>query len=128
MEKIKISYWSDFICPFCYIGEQRMKNVMKELNILDKFKFQFLSFELDPSSPKESKHNIIEGLAKKYHMSIEQAKESINYINKVGKEEGIDMKNHSAKPANTFNAHRLVKYTEKKGDYEKTEKIIALFC
>jgi predicted DsbA family dithiol-disulfide isomerase len=52
MQKIKIAYWSDFVCPFCYIGEQRMKNVMKELNISDKFEFKFLSFELDPSAPK----------------------------------------------------------------------------
>lgn len=126
MEKIKISYWSDFVCPFCYIGEQRMKNVMKELNIFDKFEFQFLCFELDPSAPKQSKYDIIEGLAKKYNMPIERAKESINYINKIGKEEGLDFKCNTAKPANTFNAHRLVKYVEKKGNYENTEKIINL--
>jgi predicted DsbA family dithiol-disulfide isomerase len=126
MEKIKISYWSDFVCPFCYIGEQRMKNVMKELNIFDKFEFQFLCFELDPSSPKQSKYNVIEGLAKKYNMSIERAKESINYTNKTGKGEGLDFRCDTAKHANTFNAHRLVKYIEKKGNYENTEKIINL--
>ena len=48
MSKIKIQYWSDFICPYCYIAEQRMKNLMKELNIFDKFEFKLLSFELDP--------------------------------------------------------------------------------
>lgn len=126
MEKIKIAYWSDFVCPFCYIGEQRMKNLMNELKIIDKFEFKFLCFELDPSAPKESKLNIIEGLAKKYGMPIERAKESINYINKLGKEEGLDFKNHTSKIANTFNAHRLVKYVEKKGNYENTEKIINL--
>ena len=63
MEKITISYWSDLVCPFCYIGEKRMKNLMKELNIFDKFKFKFLCFELDPSAPEQSKYNIIEGMA-----------------------------------------------------------------
>ena len=126
MKKIIISYWSDFTCPFCYIGEQRMKNLMNELKIFDKFEFKFLSFELDPSAPKQSKYSIIEGLAKKYHMPIEKAKESINYINKIGKEEGLDFRCHTAKVTNTFNAHRLVKYFEKKGNYENTEKIINL--
>ena len=126
MEKITISYWSDFNCPFCYIGEQRMKNLMKELKILDKFEFKFLCFELDPSAPKESKYNIIEGLAKKYHMPIERARENVNYINKIGKAEGIDFKQETVKATNTFNAHRLVKYIEKKGNYENTEKIIGL--
>ena len=127
MEKIKICYWSDFICPFCYIGEQRMKNVMKELNISDKFEFQFLCFELDPSAPKQSKYDIIEGLAKKYNMPIERAKESINYINRIGKEEGLDFKNNTAKPTNTFNAHRLVKYVEKKEIMKIQKKLLIYY-
>ena len=103
-----------------------MKNLMKELNIFDKFKFKFLCFELDPSAPKQSKYNIIEGIARKYSMPIEKAKKSIMYINKIGKEEGLDMKYDTVKSSNTFNAHRLVKYIEKKGNYENTEKIINL--
>ena len=126
MQKIKIAYWSDFVCPFCYIGEQRMKNVMKELNIYDKFEFKFLSFELDPSAPKQSKLSILEGLAKKYNMPKENAKRSLDYINKIGRELGLDFRGDTVKPANTFNAHRLVKYIEKKGNYENTEKIINL--
>jgi predicted DsbA family dithiol-disulfide isomerase len=126
MQKIKIAYWSDFVCPFCYIGEQRMKNVMKELNIFDKFEFQFLSFELDPSAPKQSKLSVLEGLAKKYNMPKDQAKKSLDYINKIGRELGLDFRGDTVKPANTFNAHRLVKYIEKKGNYENTEKIINL--
>ena len=126
MSKIKIIYWSDFICPFCYIGEQRMKNLMKELNIFDKFEFKFLSFELDPYAPKESKLNIIESLAKKYHMPVEHAKKSIDHINKLGRAEGIDFKNDTSRIGNTFQAHRLTKYIESKGNYENTEKIINL--
>ena len=126
MSKIQILYWSDFICPFCYIAEQRMKNLMKELNIMDKFEFKLLSFELDPNSPKERKLNIVENLSKKYRISIEQAKQNVNHINQLGKAEGIDFKYDTCRGGNTFKAHRLVKYIEKKGNYEKTEKIINL--
>jgi len=126
MKKIKILYWSDFICPYCYIAEQRMKNVMKELNIYDKFEFKLLSFELDPEAPKQRKLNIVENFAKKYYMSIEEAQETINHINQLGKAEGIDFKYDSCKGGNTFNAHRLAKFVENKGNYENTEKIIHL--
>ena len=126
MSKITIAYWSDFICPFCYIGEQRMKNLMKELNILDKFQFKFLSFELDPSAPKEIKSNIVESMAKKYHMPVEKSRKSIEYINNLGKAEGLDFRNDTSKLGNTLNAHRLTKYIESKGNYENTEKIINL--
>ena len=126
MSKIKISYWSDFICPYCYIAEQRMKNVMKELNIFDKFEFKLLSFELDPNAPKQRKLNIVENFAKKYYISIEQAKNTVNHINELGKAEGIDFKYDTCLGGNTFKAHRLVKYVESKGNYENTEKIINL--
>ena len=124
MQKIKISYWSDFICPYCYIAEQRMKNVMKELNIADKFEFKLLSFELDPSAPKERKLNIVENFAKKYYMPIEQAQKTVDHINQLGKGEGIDFKYDTCRGGNTFKAHRLAKYVESKGNYENTEKMI----
>ena len=126
MEKIKITYWSDFICPYCYIAEQRMKNLMKELNIFDKFEFKLLSFELDPNAPKQRKLNIVENFAKKYYLSIDEAKKTVNHINELGKAEGIDFKYDTCLGGNTFKAHRLAKYVESKGNYENTEKIIYL--
>ena len=124
MQKIKILYWSDFICPYCYIAEQRMKNVMKELNIEDKFEFKLLSFELDPSAPKERKLNIVENFAKKYYMPIEQAQKTVDHINQLGRGEGIDFKYDTCRGGNTFKAHRLAKYIESKGNYENTEKMV----
>ena len=124
MSKIKIQYWSDFICPYCYIAEQRMKNLMKELNIFDKFEFKLLSFELDPNAPKQRKLNIVQNFAKKYYISIDEAKNTVNHINELGKAEGIDFKYDTCKGGNTFKAHRLAKYVESKGNYENTEKMI----
>ena len=124
MSKIKIQYWSDFICPFCYIAEERMKNLMKELNIFDKFEFKLLSFELDPNAPKQRKLNIVENFAKKYYISLDEAKNTVNHINELGKAEGIDFKYDTCLGGNTFKAHRLTKYVESKGNYENTEKII----
>ena len=151
MSKIQILYWSDFICPYCYIAEKRMKNLMKELNIMDKFEFKLLSFELDPNAPKERKLNILDKfefkllsfeldpnapkqrnlnvsqiLAKKYNTTTEKANQTVEYINQLGKAEGIDFKYDKCLGGNTFNAHRLVKYIENKKNYENTEKIINL--
>ena len=123
---MEITYWSDFICPYCYIAKQRMKNLMIELNIMDKFEFKFLSYELEPNAPRERELNIIDNYAKKYSMTTEQAKHEVDHINKLGKSEGIDFKYDTCRGGNTFKAHRLVKYIEKKGNKENTEKIINL--
>ena len=103
-----------------------MKNLMKELNIMDKFEFKLLSFELDPNAPRERKLNIVENFAKKYYMPIEQAKATVDHINQLGRAEGIDFKYDTCRGGNTFKAHRLAKYIESKGNYENTEKIINL--
>ena len=103
---------------------RRTKN--EKFNIMDKLEFKFLSFELDPNAPKESKINLVESMAKKYHMPVEQSRKSIEYINKLGKAEGLDFRNDTSRLGNTFNAHRLTKYIESKGNYENTEKIINL--
>jgi predicted DsbA family dithiol-disulfide isomerase len=124
MQKIKITYWSDFICPYCYIAEQRMKNLMKELNILDKFEFKLLAFELDPNAPPKRELNIVENFAKKYYMSIEEARNTVNHINDLGKAEGIDFKYDTCNGGNTLKAHKLAKFVEQKGNYEVTEKLI----
>ena len=97
---------------------------MKELNILDKFEFKLLSFELDPNAPKQRKLNIVENFAKKYYMPIEEAKATVDHINKLGKDEGIDFKYDTCLGGNTFKAHRLAKYVESKGNYDNTEKMI----
>ena len=63
---------------------------------------------------------------KKFYIFIEKAKERVEYINQLGKAEGIDFKYDTCLGGNTFKAHRLVKYVESKGNYENTEKIINL--
>ena len=126
MVAIQILFWIDFICPYCYIARQRIESVMKELNISQEFKFQYLSFELDPSAPRERPLNIIENFAKKYQITIEEAKVRVEHISQMGREEGIDFKYSTCKGGNTLKAHRLAKYVANKGDYEKTKEIIRL--
>ena len=124
MSKIQITYWSDFICPYCYIAEKRMKNLLKELNVSQNFEFRLLSFELDPNAPKKRPLNIVENFAKKYHISIEEAKVTVENINSLGKAEGIDFRYDTCNGGNTFKAHRLAKYIESKGNYQNSDKFV----
>ena len=119
---MEIIHRSDFICPYCYIAKQRMKNLKKELNIMDKFEFKFLSYELAPNAPKKRELNKIDNFAKKYSMTTEQAKQEADHINKLGKSKGIDFEYDTCRGGNTFKAHRLVKYIEKK-EIKKIQKI-----
>ena len=45
---LKIIVYSDYICPFCYVGFYRIKKLKEEFN----FDVEWRSFELHPETPK----------------------------------------------------------------------------
>ena len=66
-----------------------------------------------------------EKLAKKYGMSIEQAKANTQNMVKMAKEVGLDYQMDTLILTNTFDAHRLTMYAKTKGLMkEMTERIL----
>jgi predicted DsbA family dithiol-disulfide isomerase len=82
-------------------------------------------FELDPTAEREIKENIYEKLAQKYGMSVAQAKANTENVVRMAKEVGLDFQMDTQILTNTFDAHRLTQYAEKKGLMkEMTERIL----
>ena len=50
---MNLTIWSDFACPYCYIGETRLQRAIEELGLKYDVEIDFRAFELDPSAPKE---------------------------------------------------------------------------
>ena len=122
---MKIEVWSDFVCPFCYIGKRRLETALSQFPHKEKVEIEYKSFELDPNSQKYSGSNIHEILASKYGMSLEQAKQSNAGIAKQAAAIGLSFNFDDMKPGNTFDAHRLAKFAKTKGkDREITEKLL----
>lgn len=62
---MQIIYWSDYACPFCYIGEGFLKQAIAKLDTNEKFEFVMKAFQLDPGAPlKAEKPNIERTMAK----------------------------------------------------------------
>ena len=51
--QIQINVTSDFICPWCYIGEKRLALAIEGLPAGIDVQLQWLPFELNPSMPSE---------------------------------------------------------------------------
>ncbi|WP_058308037.1 DsbA family oxidoreductase [Gracilibacillus massiliensis] len=107
---MQIEIWSDFVCPFCYIGKQRLEQALERFPEKLDVSIQYKSFELDPNAPKYSGKNIHEALAAKYNMSLEQAKQANQQIAEQAKSVGLEFVFDTMKPSNTFHAHRISKY------------------
>ncbi|WP_182104673.1 DsbA family oxidoreductase [Niallia taxi] len=125
---MKIEVWSDFVCPFCYIGKRRLEEAIAQFPGKDQVEVEFKSFELDPNAQTYSGTGINEALAKKYGMSIEEAKRANEGIGSQAAEVGLTFNFDKMKPTNTFDAHRLAKFAATVGkEKEMTEKLLASY-
>lgn len=120
---ITLTIWSDFACPYCYIGETRLKNAIDELGVKDEVRIDYRAYELDPSAPKTPATTTPERFAMKYGLSLEKAKEQIEQISSLGRALGIDFRYATTKYSNTRDAHRLMKLAEAKYDRATVENL-----
>ncbi|MBR2773649.1 MAG: DsbA family oxidoreductase [Selenomonadaceae bacterium] len=119
---MKIEIWSDYACPFCYIGEKRLQRALVEVG--DKnITVEFKSFELDPYADKKVMSSTPERFAEKYGLSMAAATERIEQISLMGRREGIDFRYATTRYTNTFDALRLTKFAQEKGHDEIITKL-----
>lgn len=118
-----LTIWSDFACPYCYIGETRLERAIEEMGLKDDIQIDYRSFELDPTASKEVVSSTPERFAMKYRLSLEGAKEQIQQISDLGKELGIDFRYATTQYSNTRDAHRLMKLAEAKYDRVTVAKL-----
>ena len=69
---MKIEIWSDFVCPFCYIGKANLFQALAELNI-DNAEIVWRSFELDPTYPAHERTSHYQLLQDKYQLDLQAA-------------------------------------------------------
>ncbi|NGZ76313.1 DsbA family oxidoreductase [Saccharibacillus alkalitolerans] len=113
---MKIEVWSDYVCPFCYIGKRRLEHALERFPNKDQVEVVYKSFELDPNYPREAVGGDIHDLlAGKYGMSREQAIASNRSVGESARSVGLDYDFDRMRYTNTFDAHRLAHFAEEKG-------------
>lgn len=120
---VKISVWTDYACPYCYIAEARIDNLVKEMEIEDQVEFDYHSFELYPDAPKDVQETTVVRFAKKYGLTEEGAADRIEKIAEMGRAEGLDFNYSSTLNTNSMDAHRFTQYVNSLGDPKLTKKV-----
>lgn len=123
---MKVEIWSDFACPFCYIGKRRFEEAAAQFD--GKVEVEFHSYELDPNAPAKSDENIHSMLARKYGMTLENAKAANDRMAAQAKEAGLDYHMDTIVLANTHDAHRLSHFAKEHGKMnEFTERVLKAY-
>ena len=126
---MKIEIWSDIACPWCYLGKHRFEAALEQFEGRNDVEVTYRSFQLDPSAPPVSPGTLNELLSKKYGMPVAQAEAMNARMAAMGEPEGIAFHFDRARPANTFDAHRVVHLANEhgKGDAMKERLFEAYF-
>lgn len=103
---ITIDVISDIVCPWCYLGRQRLKAALAMLPEID-VEVRWRPFQLDPNLPKQGKER------KRYLVEKLGSQSRVNEVHDqliaLGKENGIEFDFDAIEIApNTLDAHRLI--------------------
>lgn len=112
---MKIEIWSDFVCPFCYIGNQHLENALAKFGHTQDIEIEYKSYQLDPDARHIPGKTMSETLAELKGMPLLQVEQMNQQVAAMAHSVGLTFHNDTAQYANTFDAHRLFHYAKSVG-------------
>lgn len=120
---MEITIWQDFACPFCYLGETQLEEVMKKMGLTNDVKIRFKAYELDPDAPVIPMESMTQHFMSEHDSTEEEAQHLIEKITKMAARVGLEYNLATAKVCNTFDAHRLMKFAQQQASQEVVVKL-----
>ncbi|MBY9016825.1 MAG: DsbA family oxidoreductase [Candidatus Lokiarchaeota archaeon] len=112
-KKLKVTVFSDYICPFCYIGFYRVEQLKENYDL----EIEWRPFEIHPETPKEGTELNTLPFPKEY---LDMMKVNIK---RLADDVGISLK-LSDKLPNSRLALYLSEFARKKGKFEEFHKLV----
>lgn len=107
-----IKIWADYACPYSYMGETQLMEIIKEEGLTDKVKIQFLSYQLDPNAPAIPTETMTQHFMDGHQYTQEQTEHLMEKITRMAARVGLDYKLATTQVCSTFDAHRLMEYAQ----------------
>ena len=105
---MEVEIWSDVVCPWCYIGKRRFEAALGRFEHRDEVHVTYRSFELDPAAPRVSAGSLSDHLAAKFGVEPDAVAAMNDRVTGIARDEGLDYRLDIARPANSFDAHRIL--------------------
>jgi len=111
--KLKVIAYSDYICPFCYIGYHRMEQLKKEFNL----DVEWRPFEIHPETPKDGT------LTDELPFPPGYLEMAFANVKRLADEDDLNLK-FSEKLPNSRLAHYISEFARNKGKFDEFHKKI----
>jgi predicted DsbA family dithiol-disulfide isomerase len=128
MESLVIDVWSDVVCPFCYLGRRQLAEAIAQFEHRGDVTLRQRAFELDPRAKLAYDRPLAELVAAKYAIPVAQVHTMHERLEGQARELGMTWSFATAKPTNTFDAHRVIALasTQGRGD-EASERLFRAY-
>ncbi|MDE6291444.1 MAG: DsbA family protein, partial [Muribaculaceae bacterium] len=125
---MEIKIWADFACPYSYMGEKQLMDIIEKLGLSDKAKISFLSYQLDPDAPAVPVETMTQHFMDGHKFTAEETEHLMERITKMASRVGLDYRLATTQVCSTFDAHRLMEYAQANYPQETCIKLnFALF-
>ncbi len=121
---MKIEIFSDFVCPFCYMGVKRLEIALSQFEHKEEVEVTFKSFQLNANARRHPDKDIHQLIAEQYNISYEKSKANNEKVVKAAAEIGLNYRFDILKPNNTVMAHQIAQYAKSIG---KEEELVLRF-
>ena len=109
---MKIEIYSDFACPYCYIGKRHLEQALKEMNLTEKTTVLHRAFILDPGKISHPERTFKEGLNLQTVEEQKRIDDLFASITKLAAKIGLSYHMDGIKDIATEKAHRLTLWVQ----------------
>ncbi len=113
---LRVEIWSDVACPWCYIGKRRFAAALDGFAHREHVVVRWRSYLLSPEAPVGSPLTEAQMLAQAKGLPLDAVEEMFAHVTAVAAGVGLTYRFDTVRPANTFDAHRLVHLARRHGD------------
>jgi predicted DsbA family dithiol-disulfide isomerase len=86
---MKIEIWTDIVCPWCGLGEHRLKTALARFAHRDAVVVEHRAFQLDPSAPEGTTVPVRDMLRHKLRMDEERIRVTTGHIEALAAQDGL---------------------------------------
>lgn len=125
---MRIDLWSDLVCPWCAIGKAHLDEALAAFEHAGEVDVVWRSFELDPGAPAVREGSYGAQLASRYGTSPQGGNAMVGRISAAAERAGVQARFDLVRPANTFDAHRLLHLAKEHGAQDRLAARLTQAC
>lgn len=112
---MQITIWSDFVCPFCFIGATHLDKALENFEHADEVTIEYKSYQLEPGATYVPGRTYKEAMVERKGAAPEQIDQMFSQVTEMAANAGLDYDFDIMKLTDTFPAHRVFQYANEEG-------------